>query len=79
MRKNAIKKSGVSTLHEINKTDNCLQVSNESCIMQTHSNLDLITNEKIGRNTQYSTKELIPGRRSSQNNNAQNFKKSHSP
>lgn len=88
MRRGAIKKSdflqsGISTLHDINKTDNFLQVSNESYVIHTHSNLDLISNEKVFLNNQHSTKELmILGsclRRTSQINNVQHFKKSHSP
>ena len=82
MKKTDFPHSGISKLHEIDKTKNFLQVPNESYIMQTHSNLDLIPKENFFMNNQHSTKELIPGsyfRRTSQMNNVQHFRKSHSP
>lgn len=71
-----------STLHEMNKTENFLQTSNESCFTHTHNNLDHISNGNDLIHETNSKKELVSvfySRRLSQINNIKHAKKSHSP
>ena len=84
IKKSNFHQSGISSsaLHEMNKTENFLQTSNERCILQTHNNLDHISNGNDFIPDTNSKKELSPGiysRRCSQVNNIKNAKKSHSP